>query len=208
MYIDNWGIITYTMKRNIKDLPTSTTLLDLCRKNDPDAWARFLKLYKKLILFWIKEYNVPHVDSDDVLQDVMVTLSKQIVKFKKGANGKFRNWLRTIVCSRSMDYHNKNKVNRRKVPLSTVSKIPDPKFSADNITTDQEKKERAILGRQILTMLKDICSPAHLKAFELVTVKGLTAVDAADQLNMTPENVRQINCRIRKMIRDEFGDLL
>ncbi|MBR5710008.1 MAG: sigma-70 family RNA polymerase sigma factor [Thermoguttaceae bacterium] len=196
------------MKRNIKDLPTSTTLLDLCRKNDPDAWERFLKLYKKLILFWIKEYNVPHVDSDDVLQDVMLTLSKQIVKFKKEANGKFRNWLRTIVCSRSMDYHNKNKVNRKKVSLSTVSKIPDPKFSADNITKEQEKKEREILGRQILSMIKDTCSPAHLKAFELVTVKGLTAVEAAQQLDMTPENVRQINCRIRKMIRDQFGDLL
>ena len=196
------------MKRNIKDLPTSTTLLDLCRKNDPDAWVRFLKLYKKLILFWIKEYNVPHVDSDDVLQDVMVTLSKQIAKFKKDANGKFRNRLRSIVCSRSMDYHNKNKVNRKKVPLSTVSKIPDPNFTADNITIEQEKKERAILGQQIITMLKDTCSPAHIKAFELVTVKGMSSKEVAQQLNMTPENVRQINCRIRKMIRDEFGDLL
>ncbi len=196
------------MKQNPKDIPTSTTLLDLCRKNDPDAWVRFLKLYKKLILFWIKEYNVPHVDSDDVLQDVMVTLSKQIGKFKKGETGKFRNWLRTIVCSRAMDYHNKNKINRKKVPLSTVSKIPDTKFSADDITKEQEKKERAILGRQILSMLKDTCSPAHLKAFELVTVKGMSSVEAAKQLNMTPENVRQINCRIRKMIRDEFGDLL
>ena len=196
------------MKQNPKDLPTSTTLLDLCRKNDPDAWVRFLKLYKKLILFWIKEYNVPHVDSDDVLQDVMVTLSKQIGKFKKGANGKFRNWLRTIVCSRAMDYHNKNKISRKKVPLSTVSKIPDPKFSADNITIEQEKKEREILGRQILAMLKDTCSPAHLKAFELVTVKGMSSKDAAQQLDMTPANVRQINCRIRKMIRDEFGDML
>ena len=196
------------MKQNPKDIPTSTTLLDLCRKNDPDAWVRFLKLYKKLILFWIKEYNVPHVDSDDVLQDVMVTLSKQIGKFKKGATGKFRNWLRTIVCSRAMDYHNKNKINRKKVPLSTVSKIPDTKFSADDITKEQEKKEKAILGRQILSMLKDSCSPTHLKAFELVTVKGMSSVEAAKQLNMTPENVRQINCRIRKMIREEFGDLL
>ena len=196
------------MKQKPKDIPTSTTLLDLCRKNDPDAWVRFLKLYKKLILFWIKEYNVPHNDSDDVLQDVMVTLSKQIGKFKKGATGKFRNWLRTIVCSRAMDYHNKNKINRKKVPLSSVSKIPDPKFSPDDITREQEKKERAILGRQILSMLKDACSPAHLKAFELVTVKGMSSVEAAKQLNLTPENVRQINCRIRKMIREEFGDLL
>lgn len=196
------------MKQKPKDIPTSTTLLDLCRKNDPDAWVRFLKLYKKLILFWIKEYNVPHNDSDDVLQDVMVTLSKQIGKFKKGATGKFRNWLRTIVCSRAMDYHNKNKINRKKVPLSSVSKIPDPKFSPDDITREQEKKERAILGRQILSMLKDTCSPAHLKAFELVTVKGMSSVEAAKQLNLTPENVRQINCRIRKMIREEFGDLL
>lgn len=196
------------MKRNIKDLPTSTTLLDLCRKNDPDAWERFLKLYKKLILFWIKEYNVPHVDSDDVLQDVMFTLSKQIVRFKKGATGKFRNWLRTIVCSRAMDYHNNNKNNRKNVSLKSGSKIPDPKSDIDNIDMDQEKKEKAILGQQIISMLKDTCSPAHLKAFELVTVKGMTSIEAAQQLNMTPENVRQINCRIRKMIRDEFGDLL
>lgn len=196
------------MKRNIKDLPTSTTLLDLCRKNDPDAWERFLKLYKKLILFWIKEYNVPHVDSDDVLQDVMFTLSKQIVRFKKGATGKFRNWLRTIVCSRAMDYHNKNKNNRKNVSLKSGSKIPDPKSDVDILAIDQESKEKEILGRQIISMLKDTCSPAHLKAFELVTVKGMSSKEAAQQLNMTPENVRQINCRIRKMIRDEFGDLL
>lgn len=196
------------MKQNPKDIPTSTTLLDLCRQNDPDAWVRFLKLYKKLILFWIKEYNVPHADSDDVLQDVMFTLSKQIVRFKKGATGKFRNWLRTIVCSRAMDYHNKNKNNRKNVSLKSGSKIPDPKLNVENMIMDQERKEKEILGRQILSMLKDTCSPVHLKAFELVTVKGMSSIEAAQQLNLTPENVRQINCRIRKMVRDEFGDLL
>ena len=196
------------MKSNTKDLPTSSTLLELCRKNDSNAWARFTKLYKKLILFWIKEYNVPSVDSDDVFQDVMLTVSNRIRKFQKSENSKFRNWLRTIVCSRSMDYHNKNKINRKKSQLSSISKIPDVKYSADAITEEQEKKEQKILSQQIISMLKETCSPEHLKAFELVTIKGMTSVAVAELLDMTPDNVRQINCRIRKKIRDEFGDLL
>lgn len=195
------------MKKS-NNLSTSVTLLDLCRQNDPDAWERFLNLYKKLILYWIKIYNVPYDDSDDVLQEVMVTLSKQIVKFRKDANGKFRNWLRTIVFSRAMDYHNKNKRNRKNISLKSGSRIPDPKLDVENVIMDQEKKELEILGRQIISLLKESCSPTHLQAFEMVTVKGMTSLAAAQQLNLTPENVRQINCRIRKTVRDQFTDLL
>ncbi len=196
------------MRRKYTDIPTSTTLLELCRKNDPGAWDRLEKVFKKLVLTWLKEYDVPAADCEKVFQDVWTSLSGQFKKFRVGLPGKFRNWLRTITHSAAVDYLKNNKKGSKTKSPKGESKILDPDFDASLITTAQEIKERAFVNRQIMTLIKDCFNPVHLKAFELVSVKGMSSMAAAEQLHLTPDNIRQINCRIRKRIREEFDGLL
>ena len=186
------------MRRKTTDTTTSTTLFELCRKNDPAAWDRLTKLYKKLVLFWLKEYKVPAKDADAVCQNVLTEMSAQFRRFRKGAPGKFRTWLRSLTYSCAQDY------NQKKQPAKADAKPVD----VQNISKEQNKKEKAILYRQFIAFFKNKVAPAHLNALELVTVKGMTSKVAAETLGMSGENVRQIKRRLKNRIRDEWDGLL
>lgn len=188
------------MRRKTTDTPTSTTVFELCRKNDPEAWDRLTKLYKKLIQFWLKEFGVPAKDADAVCQNVLTEMSTQFRRFRKGATGKFRTWLRTITYSCAMDYSAKN---------PRKAKAADSKpVDVQNISRAQNKKEKSLLYRYFVAFFKNKVAPKHLQAFELVTVKGMTSRAAAEALEMTGDNVRQIKCRLEKRIFAEWEGLL
>ncbi len=186
------------MRRKTTDTTTSTTLYELCRKNDPAAWDRLTKLYKKLVQFWLKEFKVPAKDADAVCQNVLTEMSAQFRRFRKGEPGKFRTWLRTLTYSCAQDYNQKKQ--SKKADAAPVD--------VQNITREQNKKEKAILCRQFIAFFKNSVAPKHLEAFELVTVKGMTSKAAAEALEMSGENVRQIKCRLEKRIQAEWDGLL
>ena len=189
------------MRRKTTDIPTSTTVYELCRKNDPKAWERLTKLYKKLILFWLKEFKVPAKDAEAVSQDVMLSVTNQFRRFRKGAPGKFRNWLRALTYESALDFNQKKQRKNAKVAeLNTVD--------VQNISKEQNKKEKALLFSQFISFFKKRVAPMHLNAFELVTVKGMTSKAAAEKLGMTGDNVRQIKCRLMKRIHAEWDGLL
>ena len=186
------------MRRKTTDTPTSTTLYELCRKIDPAAWDRLTKLYKKLVLFWLKEFKVPAKDADAVCQNVLTEMSAQFRRFRKGEPGKFRTWLRGLTYSCAQDY------NQKKQPKKADAAPVD----VQNISREQNKKEKAILCRQFIAFFKNKVAQKHLDAFELVTVKRMTSKAAAEALSMTGDNVRQIKSRLEKRIEAEWEGLL
>ena len=81
---------------------TSLTLLArLQQSDDTEAWQRLYGLYHPLILNWLKRYGVQHSDADDLSQEVLTTISKELVRFDhNGRIGAFRSWLKGILINR------------------------------------------------------------------------------------------------------------
>ncbi len=79
-------------------LETSTTLL-LMVKQEPHnqmAWAEFVDRYSHLIFRWCRAWGLQEAEAEDVTQDVLLELARQMRTFTYDPSGSFRAWLRVI----------------------------------------------------------------------------------------------------------------
>jgi DNA-directed RNA polymerase specialized sigma24 family protein len=68
-------------------------------------WKDLTNLYGPLILRWLNRQGVPARDLDDLSQDIVLSVVQHLPSFQHSGNpGAFRRWLRSIVCSRTIDY--------------------------------------------------------------------------------------------------------
>src|SRR3954463_2086146 len=81
---------------------TSHSLLE--RARDPAhavSWRKLTDLYTPLIRRWARPYVAQPADLDDVVQDVLALLVRELPRFEHSQNpGAFRAWLRTLTVNR------------------------------------------------------------------------------------------------------------
>src|SRR5713101_8172459 len=81
---------------------TSFSLLNRLRlQPDAESWRRLVDLYTPLIQGWLRQQAVPAADADDLTQEVMTVVVRELPSFTHNQQrGAFRNWLRTITVNR------------------------------------------------------------------------------------------------------------
>src|SRR2546421_2857972 len=81
---------------------TSFSLLQRLRSQpDAESWRRLVELYTPLIQGWLRRHAVAPADADDLTQEVMTVVVRELPNFQhNGQRGAFRNWLRTVTVHR------------------------------------------------------------------------------------------------------------
>src|SRR5258708_2863267 len=86
-------------------METSVSLLErLAAAPGDDDWRRLLDLYQPLLSAWLARAGVPVVDADDLTQDVLLVVFREVGGFSRRGQGSFRAWLRAILANRIRDY--------------------------------------------------------------------------------------------------------
>ena len=81
---------------------TSKTLLKRAVAGNEEAWCTIVALYEPLIRAWLGRTHIAPQEADDLTQDVLAKVVKELGKFKRGEReGSFRCWLRTITVNRA-----------------------------------------------------------------------------------------------------------
>jgi RNA polymerase sigma-70 factor (ECF subfamily) len=76
---------------------TPLSLLQRARGKDEQAWRRLVELYRPLVLFWCSRGGVAAGDAEDVAQEVLVCMARDLDGFKRDRPGDtFRGWLRVV----------------------------------------------------------------------------------------------------------------
>ena len=101
---------------------TRVTLLQ--KVTDPantEAWEEFESYYRKFIFYIINQLKVPQDDCDDLAQEVLIRLAKNLDKYDRTRAG-FRTWLSTICRNCVYTYYNKkNRLDQGKVSLDALT---------------------------------------------------------------------------------------
>src|SRR5262245_8514057 len=81
---------------------TSYSLLERARDpGDAASWRKLTDLYSPLIRNWLRSYVAQPADGDDVLQDVLTMLVRELPGFEhNGHPGAFRAWLKGLTVNR------------------------------------------------------------------------------------------------------------
>jgi RNA polymerase sigma-70 factor (ECF subfamily) len=190
---------------------TSFSLLEQIRlQPDAGAWQRVVELYTPLIRGWLYRYGVPAHDADDLTQEVLGAVVRDLPDFRHDQRrGALRRWLRTITVNRLRNYWRA----RRNRPVSVggsdfeeaLDQLEDPESRLSRFWDEQH--DRHVL-RRLLARIEPDFEPATWQAFHRLVVEGKATAEVAAELGITANAVRIAKSRVLQRLRREIGGLL
>ena len=197
-------------------LPTRNTLLSRLRDwDDKESWREFFNTYWRFIYSVCLKAGLSEAEAQDVVQDTLVTVSKQMPGFRYDArNGSFKAWLVQVTQSRIVDHV------RRRPPwmaepkparddgtprTSTTDRIPDPKeFKAED-EWDEEWQQNLL--EVALENVKVRVKPKDYQIFDLAAVRGWPVRDIAQTLEVNAAKVYLVKHRVSNLVKQEVKRL-
>jgi RNA polymerase sigma-70 factor (ECF subfamily) len=195
----------------LPDMSTSASLLDRLRSNPhTEAWQRLVQIYEPLIRGWLRRQHLLDQDADDVVQEVLVIVSRRVPEFEhNGRVGAFRAWLRTITVNCLRDHW---RSGRRRPSArgdsdfqQLLAQLEDPSSGLSKLW-DQEHDRH--VTRHLLEMLRTDFEPKTWQAFERTALDGLPAADAAAELGLTANAVFIARSRVLARLCQEAAGLI
>ena len=188
------------------DSGTPTSLLRNVVAQEPGAWDVLVELFGPVVYGWLRRWQLQPADAEAVGNEVFVGVSRSIADFQRERRGAFHGWLWTITRRKFVD-HLRDREKLENAPGGTswhdlMQQVPE---EIDEQTNQQTVR---LIYQRVIALIQREFNPTHVDAFRLAAVEGHSAEEVAAQLQTTKTVVYNAVARIRKRVREEFGDLL
>lgn len=190
---------------------TSLSLLQQMRASpEREAWDRLHGLYEPLIRKWLLRYELQPSDADDVTQEVLLAVSKDIGSFDhNGRAGAFRAWMKGILVNRLRKFwHSRDRrpqagggseMDRR------LAELDDP-ASQVSLIWNQEHDQHVLA--QLMIRVETQVQPKTWAAFQMTAFDGIQPQDAAQKLGISLNAVLIAKSRVLNRLRQEANGLV
>ena len=190
---------------------TPPSLLKRLREHptDSEAWTRFDRLYRPLLLTWLRRSCVRPQDADDLVQQVLEVVVREMPHFEYDPEkGRFRNWLRSILVNRLRTFWRAEQAR----PVATgdsdfldkiLCQLEDPSSDLSRLW-DQEHDQH--VAEHLLEAVKRECAPTTWQAFQRV-MAGEKSADVATSLKISVNAVYVAKSAVLKRLRQEMEGL-
>ena len=188
-------------------LQTRHSLLNRLRECDDQAgWREFFDRYWRLIYGVARKAGMNDADAQDIVQEVMVSISKSLGSYRKEAGSSFKAWLLTIVRRRMADHW------RRRLPRDQRT-VPLADDSAEILQEDaalekiwQEEWEARIYEAAAVRVQQRVGARNYL-IFDMLVRQRLTVSDVGRSLGVNAAQVYLARHRVGRMMRQEVQAL-
>jgi RNA polymerase sigma-70 factor (ECF subfamily) len=191
------------------DSRTSQTLIGRLRDepDNPQAWNAFVDRYGRKVYAWCRQWGLQEADAEDVTQNVLLDLARQMTRFHYRAGGSFRAWLKTIAHRAWCDFLEARRRQRTTVEGDAIlDRISSVEAGADLLRTMDEECEREML-EEAMARVKLRVQPHTWEAFRLTALDGRSGAEAGAQLNMQVGAVFVARSKVQKMLQEEVRKL-
>lgn len=192
----------------------SSLLRRLADSRNEGAWTEFLERYQPMILRWCRTAQLSEDESQEMLGRVLLKLARKMSGFHLDrSRGRFRGWLKTVVQHEILDYW--RSLARRPTEeyslqdsSSRLQRVVDP-ASLEQLSEQLSQGIDAELDRVqvLIEATRSRVGETTWLAFWKTVVDGLTAREAAAELDLTVTAVSQAKYRVSKMLREGVQDL-
>ena len=190
---------------------TSLSLLDRARSNVTDeAWQRMAEVYSTLLRSWLTRFEVASTDADDLVQEVLLTVSRELPQFEhSGRTGAFRSWLRTILVHRLRDFWRSRKYRPAATGGSTwAEQLEQLADESSNASREWDlEHDRQVMAR-LLESVRPRFEPKTWEAFHRQMFDGQRADIVAAELGMPLNSVYVARSRVLSTLRREATGLI
>jgi RNA polymerase sigma-70 factor, ECF subfamily len=190
---------------------TSLTLLErLARGGDNDDWQRLLEIYKPFIKQRVSTYPDLLDQIEDITQDVVMVMMRELPTFQRQRVGSFRTFLKNITLNQLRNAARKTR--RQPRPQGggpeleqLIESLADP-ISIESANWDIAH-DSAVFNK-VKDYIQGDYSETTWRAFELHGIEGIPAKKVADMLGTSPNVVMLARSRILKRMRKEAEGLI
>jgi RNA polymerase sigma-70 factor, ECF subfamily len=190
-------------------ISTSVSLLQRVQEADAPAWQRLHDLYRPLIRKWVRRTPGMNEDVDDVTQEVLLVVHREVGRFERRREGSFRAWLKAITVNRMRAFwkaraRQPRRQAQKDETVLFLAQLEDPR-SALSDRWDREHDQH--VTNQLLKLVCADFSDMTWKAFQRFALDGTPAADVAKELGMSLNAVILAKSRIMKRLREEARGL-
>jgi RNA polymerase sigma factor (sigma-70 family) len=185
---------------------TDLSLLSRLRRDPTDqvAWGSFVQRYGRRIYLWCRRWQLQEADAENVTQNVLLILSKQLREFQYDPTGRFRSWLKTVTHHAWSKYvTGEQKHGRGSGDSRTVGLLHSLEARDDLAAKLEEEFDREVLELAMLRVAQRVETHTW-RAFQLLAMQGLPGAEVAAALEMPVGMVYVAKSRVQKMIQDEI----
>ena len=189
---------------------TSLSLLNRIRHSpESESWNRLVELYSPLLRLWLRKYDVQNSDADDLVQEVLLAVSKDLAKFEHAGPGAFRGWLKAVLVNRLRNFWR----SRDRRPQARgdsdiderLTQLDDPASEMSQIWNRQH--DQYVL-RQLLAQVEPQFAPTSWQAFCKVALQGQKPDVVAAELKISLNAVFIAKSRVLSKLRQEAEGLV
>lgn len=176
-----------------------TLLARISDPSDRGAWADFCAQYEELIRAFARRQGVMGADGDDIVQEVLLSLTKALPGFEYSpAKGKFRSYLKTVVV-RAI-------VRRRQreygvVQLSELDEVSRSAAADESLDTVWEEEWRQQHLRRAMRAIEAEFNATDLRCFRAYVLDGEPPAEVAERLEISAGQVYTIKHRVLARLR-------
>jgi RNA polymerase sigma-70 factor (ECF subfamily) len=191
-------------------METSPSLLERLRTTDDQtAWRRLDDLYRPLIFRWVSHDPTLREEAEDVVQNVMAVVLRDLPGFQRRRTGSFRRWLRTITAHR-LAAHYRSRKNR---PLALAAPLEEGPLAqladahSELSRAWDEEHDRHVL-RRLMELIAPQFEPTTLAAFRRVAFDEVAPAQAAEELGLSLNAVLLAKSRVLSKLRQDAKGLI
>lgn len=185
------------------DSQTSTSLLRRLRSDpaDQSAWGEFVDRYGRMIYRWCRRWGLQEADAEDVTQNVLLELARQMRSFRYDPHGSFRAWLRTIAYRGWCHF-----AERRQHKTATDELLHSQAVREDFIAALERESDRELLEKA-MAIVRLRVRPHTWEAFRLTALEEHSGAEVAARLGMNVGAVFVARSKVQKMLQAEVRRL-
>lgn len=185
---------------------TSLSLLDrIANQGDNTDWQKLLSIYQPFIQSVVKSYPSLMSHADDIAQDVMLVLMRELPAFNRQRTGSFRTFLRRITINQLRTTSRKSQKFANNAHEDIAQELADPASIASQ-KWDQEYER--IVFQRLIAFVKPTVSKQDWQAFERYALENQPPAKVAEDLKVSVNSVLLAKSRILKQLRREAKGLL
>lgn len=190
---------------------TSLSLLQRLKRAKPEAadWGLLQDLYLPLIRRWLVRVPELRDEVDDLSQEVLLVLLRELPSFERRRDGAFRAWLRQIVVNKTRAFcklrQRRPRVGRGTATEQLLDQLADPNGAR---AEEWDREHDKHVFQKLLDVVRPDFSANTWKAFVRFAVDGLSSEHVAEEVGMTKNAIIQAKSRILNRLRQEAGELL
>jgi RNA polymerase sigma-70 factor (ECF subfamily) len=176
---------------------------------DKQHWQEFFETYWRLIYGVARQSGLTDAEAQDVVQETVITVAKNITKYEREA-GSFKGWLLHITRWRIADQFRKRAPATAQSPsrgtsreTATIERVPD----GFDLRTTWDAEWQQHVFQAALQRVKRRVDAKHYQIFDCLIVKQWSASKVAESLSVSLAQVYIVKHRLSAQLKKEVAIL-